>query len=139
MEDNVEETLNRLNTFSFQPRRKLSLDSMIPNKKYRIFAAETTLKLNKSRKSVVRLDVDDVFIYLPERFKKIPATIWNELSSGRFEICKVGRYYKTYHLTFSNVESAVNDTSHQFNLIEYLNNFAYTSNSEQKVDNNESS
>lgn len=126
VENNVERTLQQLNTYSLHPRRKLSLRAMETNKKYSILFAQKTLKLNKSRKSVVRLDIDDVFIYLPKRFNQLPDSVWDELTKNKFEICKIGNHFKSCHLTFSCARTVEADTSHQFNVLEYLNNFNYS-------------
>ncbi len=69
--ENIQKTLKHLNTYSCHPRRKLLLKMMETNKKYRILSAEKTLKLNRSRKTVVKLEIDNAFIYLPSRFLKL--------------------------------------------------------------------
>lgn len=124
--EDLRKTVTQLNTFSFQPRRKLLLRKMELNKKYSILTAQKTLKMNKSRKSAVKLEVDNVFIYLPERFKKLPDQIWNNLSNQNIEISNVGRHNNTYHLRFSSTKSAEAEEPAQFDIAEYLNNFAYS-------------
>lgn len=122
----IEKTLTQLNTFSFQPRRKLLLRNMEINKKYSILTAQKVLKMNKSKKTAVKLEVDNVFIYLPERFKKLPDHIWNNLNNQNIEISNVGRHNNTCHLTFSSTKAAEAEGSNQFDITEYLNNFAYS-------------
>lgn len=126
--DRVKKTLKHLNTFTFHPQRKLVLRRMETNKRYSILSARRTIKLNKSRKTVIRLDFDDFFIYLPKRFEQISDSIWNEISDGGFEICKLGSNKKTVHLQFSCNQTAAADKSHQFSAIEYLNNYIYSPN-----------
>lgn len=123
---NIEKTLKQLNTYSIKPRRKLSLGMMEINKKYTILSARKTLKLNKSKKTVVRLEVEDAFIYLPVRFNQLPNSVWIDLSNGNFEICQIGYQNRSWHLTFSCAKDVEADKSHQFNVLEYLNNFSYS-------------
>lgn len=137
MENNANRTLRHLNTLTSHPRRKLTLDRMEADKKYPILTARRTMKLNKSRKSVVRLDFDSSYVYLPKRFDQLPDSIWSEISNGDFEVCRLGNCIKSIHLKFSCAKVTAAEQSHQFDAIEYLNNFIYSP-SYNKEDNNES-
>lgn len=117
---NVSKTLDQLNVYSFQPRRKLSLENMETGKKYQIISAHKTLKMNKSKKTVVKLEIDQYFIYLPQRFNRLSDDIWIHLNKGNFEICKIGQRNKTFHLIFSNCANGSNETVN-FEIAEYLN------------------
>lgn len=132
----IEKTLKHLNTLTSHPRRKLTLDRMEANKKYSILTAQRTMKLNKSKKTVVRLDFDSSYVYLPKRFDQLPDSIWSEISNGDFEICRLQNCNKSIHLKFSCAKAAVTGQSHQFNTIDYLNNFIYSPSYSQE-DNNE--
>lgn len=120
----VEKTLKQLNSVSSHPQRKLVLNMMETNKRYLILSAQKTIKLNKSRKMVIRLEIDNFFIYLPKRFNRLPDTVWNDISDGGFEICKPNS--RNTHLTFSCAKPLEADKSHQFDAIEYLNNYIYS-------------
>lgn len=121
----IKDTLKQLNTYSFQPRRKLLLHNMKINKKYHILLAQKTMKMNKSKKTVIKLEIDEYYIYLPKRFDKVPNHIWNNLNNNNFEICNTGRKKGAWNLIFSSSKETVFKASDQFNITEYLNDFSY--------------
>lgn len=124
--ENIEKTLNDLNTYSCHPRRKLLLRNMETNKKYRILSAQKTIKLNKSKKSVIKLEVDNAYIYLPERFKKLSESVWDVLNNGHFQISNFGQHEKTNNLTFSCDNALEAEQTHHFDFVDYINNFSYS-------------
>lgn len=123
--ENVSKTLTHLNVYSFQPRRKLLIRDMEINKKYKILSALKTLKMNKSKKLVIKLEIDKYYIYLPDRFKGLPIHIWSELNNQNFEICNTGIINKTNNLQFSNSKANKDTTSTQSTVMQYLSDFNY--------------
>lgn len=119
----VENALEQLNTCSFQPRRKLLLRKMEKNKKYRILSAKKVLKLNKSKKMIIKLEVEKYFIYLPQRFLKIPDFVLNEMNKQTFEICNTGPWKTTHNLEFSNLSSLEPNAQQNIDIAEYMSNF----------------
>lgn len=122
----VEKTLKQLNSVSLHPRRKLGLNTMEENKKYPVLSARKTMKLNNSKKMVIRLEIDEFFIYLPKRFEQLPDFVWNEINDGGFEIVRLESHTKTKRLAFICTRPNETDKSHQFSTIEYLNSYIYS-------------
>lgn len=118
------EMLEQLNTRSFQPKRKLLISNMVINKKYRILSAQRCLKLNNSKKEVIRLDFGKNFIYLPQRFIEIPECIIKELNSCQdIEICNIGKWRKTSNLVFKKTSASDTNGTQTFNVADYLTSF----------------
>jgi len=114
----VNQVLEKLNTFSCEPQRKLLLRNMEINKKYEIFSAKRHFK-TKSRKTIIKLNLHDSYIYLPARFNELSDYFLSFINETRgYSIQNCGRWKKTFQLIFSN---DVNDV----NIADYINTLTF--------------
>lgn len=134
-QDRIEETLKHLNSLGIRSPRKIMLNRLSTNKSYPILWAQKTTKLNKSKTVVVRLEIDDFFLYLPKRFNTVPNRVWCGVSDGGYEMQLVESDNKTVRLKFNHMTPVGNNKSHQFNATEYLNNFIYSPSYSQENNN----
>lgn len=127
----TQKILNKLNTYSCEPQRKLLLRNMEINKKFDIISANRHYK-PRSGKSVIKLILNNYYIYLPVRYNILPDYFLNEINvNKKFQIENCGRWRKTFRLIFSNsAEAEVNEIQ------EFFKNFCYyTPSVEQNIPN----
>lgn len=115
----MKNVLDKLNTYSCEPQRKLLLRNMDFNRKYKISSAHRHYKI-KSGKSIIKLNLSDCYIYLPVRFNILPDYFLNEINDNKgYTIQNCGRWKKTFKLVFSNsseeIESSAHDIQDLFN------------------------
>lgn len=77
---------------------------------------------------VIKLEIDTYFIYLPERFKKVPDYVLNKLNNQNYELSNIGKQKNTFKLIFSNIEATEGDDFININIDDFLTNFSYKPN-----------
>ncbi len=71
-------------------------------KKYSILSANRHYKI-KSGKTVIKLNLNECYIYLPVRFNILPEYFLDEINNNTgYQIENCGRWKKTFQLIFSN-------------------------------------
>lgn len=102
MTDVIEQKLCQLNTYSCHPKRKINVKNLIANNKYKIFSAKRQFKKNHSKKSVIKLELEKSYLYLPKRFNELSDNLIEEINNNDYEIDNRGPWRNTFKLVFSN-------------------------------------
>lgn len=119
---NIVKTLEQLNSYSCRGKRNLLLRNMKVNQKYSIVFAQRHVK-RKSRKSVIKLVLDNYYIYLPKRFNSLSDDFLNEINCNKeYMIQSCGQWKNTYNLVFSNLQT---NEPIAYNLNDLLKEYEY--------------
>lgn len=118
--------LEKINAYSCEPQRKLLLCNMDFNRKYDIFSAHRHRKI-KSGKTVIKLYLNNCYIYLPDRFNILPDHFLNAINENKeYKIQNCGRWRKTFKIIFSNSETEgqeIDNNINYLNIQEFLDEF----------------
>lgn len=90
-----EDTLDELN--KILPKPIIKIQEMTMNRKYLIKSAE---KLQTSYDGKILLELEDVRVFLPDRYSKITDNALDDLNKGLYWIKNDGEIDSTFYLSF---------------------------------------